>query len=986
MIYAVPKTDSCFLKMCMCQAWKLRPNLLVYKALIGLVILALNCLHISNSESSEVYVLPAKVVFNEHIRPILTKHCVACHGGVKQAADFSFVYPETVVSPEGYVITSGNADESSLVERIKSDDPELRMPPPEHGAALTVNEIALLMKWIDQGANWQEHWSLVAPQPTAVPSVRNAKWCNSAIDKFILARLEQEDIQPSPNARPERWLRRVSFDLIGLPPTPTELASFQRELQSIGEPAYARVVDRLLDSPHFGERWAAVWLDQVRYADSRGLGYDLPRNAWKYRDWVIGALNNDIPYDLFTIKQIAGDLLPQPTMEDHIATACHRLSQSNDEGGTDDEEFRVEAVLERVDTTWLAWSGISFGCARCHDHPYEPFRQEEYYKFAAFFNNTRDSDLYEDYPLKQVPIEKQDYDRAQQLDTEINILKSLIWNREQQLANDTNAWSDVELLSVGTNNSTKVEIQQSRGRTVFRTAGTIEGNTDITLDFLPPKSVKELTAFKIACLPGNPTMALSDSEWGFVLSHVKASLLYDGKNIDLKLVHVVGDEFDPFIDPQESLNPRSRSGFSAYTRINHPRSVVFILEKPILLPENARLSVVLAHRKQVLASFSLTTRHGYVEVSNDQRFPQLLSDAKRAAQLDQLSHLVAERRGINSTPLPVMQQRAPQLARPTHLFERGSQFSKGVQVSPGVPAAMPKLQFSDEADRLSLAQWLVSGEHPLTARVAVNRYWARLFGVGIVATEEDFGSTGEPPSHPLLLDFLANRFQSTHEWCFKPLLREIVLSSTYRQSAVVRADLAERDPNNRLLARGPRMQLPAEMVRDQALLSAGLLTDQLFGRPVYPPIPQGVWRPFSASDKWTTPPRGDVQRYRRSIYTYTKRSIPYPVSTSFDAPTREVCTPRRFRSNTPVQSLMKLNDETFVECTEVLASQMMESGNSPENQIEEGFLRVVSRLPTQRELEGLVHFFNSLPDEKTTKERLLLVASAILNLDEAATK
>ena len=356
--------------------------------------------------------------FNEHIRPIFNSHCTACHGGVKQAADISFAYRDQVLPPDGWIVEPGDPDASSLIERVVSDDPDQRMPPPEHGTALSEREIELLTEWIRQGAKWSDYWAYERPQQSVVPAVQQSDWPSQPMDHFVLAKLEAEGIQPSPDATPERWLRRVTLDLTGLPPSPEERAAFLSEVQGSPQTAYSKCVDRLLDSQDYGQRWASVWLDQVRYADSKGLGLDARRNIWKYRDWVIDALNRDLPYDEFTVKQIAGDLLPQPTIEDLIATAAHRLSQSNEEGGTDDEEFRVAAVLDRVNTTWQTWQGVTFGCVQCHSHPYDPFRHEDYYRFAAFFNNTSDCDLDEDWPVK-APIDVQQYDNAAQLDRQI---------------------------------------------------------------------------------------------------------------------------------------------------------------------------------------------------------------------------------------------------------------------------------------------------------------------------------------------------------------------------------------------------------------------------------------------------------------------------------------------------------------------------------------------------------------------------------------
>lgn len=929
--------------------------------------------------------VPERVSFNEHIRPILTKHCTACHGGVKQAADLSFIYPEQVLAPHGTAVEPGKPDESPLIDRVTSQDPEYRMPPADQGSALSEREISLLRKWIEQGAKWEQHWAFHLPSEQSPPAVKDESWCRNDIDRFVLAKLESKHLKPNTGAAPEKWLRRVSLDLIGLPPSLEEREKFLADLRDRGDIAYATAVDRLLASPHFGERWASVWLDQVRYADSRGLGFDMRRNIWKYRDWVIDAFNRDMPFNDFTIKQIAGDLLPQPTIEDLVATGCQRLTQSNDEGGTDDEEFRVEAVLDRVNTTWQAWQGMTYGCARCHDHPYEPFRHGEYYKFADFFNNTQDSDLNEEYPLLQVPLNSANYSKAQKLDKEITSLKQSIWEEEYALATRAEVWQPLSHLSAKTGNATKVEVDQKQDHDEFHTVGTIARSTDITLTAPIAEKLSKLTAIRVTCMPLDLESALRDSEWGFVLSQVEASLLNGNVEQKIELAYVIGDEPSPILDPQESLNPDSTAGFAAYTRINQPRTAVFVLKTPGAVSSGAKLQVTLRHRREVGASFSLVAKRGHLAITDDSAFTEILSDSDRAQQSSQLAQLVNRRTAIKSTPQPILQERPEHLRRPTHVFVRGFYLTKDKQVAADVPASLAAIPSGESHDRLALANWLVSPQNPFTARVAANRYWARIFGIGLVETEEDFGTTGQPPSHPELLDYLALRFQNELGWSTKKLLRELVLSSTYRQDSKRRPELAQVDPANRLLAQGPRKRLSSEMMRDQALTIAGLLSEKQFGPPVFPPIPEGVWNPFHAGDKWSTETRGTANRYRRSIYIYTKRSIPYPIAAAFDAPSREICAPRRLQSNTPVQAFMTLNDESFVECSRALADRMIEAGESPKNQLRHGFLVATCRLPSDEELKELERFVSALPEGRLPRERMTLAANILLNLDEVIT-
>ncbi|NNE00539.1 MAG: DUF1553 domain-containing protein [Pirellulaceae bacterium] len=969
----------------------------IYLTSISMVLL------ISSLASAEDAALPKVVSFNEHIRPIFNQHCVACHGGVKQAADISFVYKDQVLPPDGWIVEPGEPDESLLIERVLETDPELRMPPAEHGSALSEHEIALLTEWIKQGAIWDaSYWAYAAAKAKPLPSVSDPTWGRQPIDHFVLARLDAEKMEPSGDAPPERWLRRVTLDLIGLPPTIEQLDAFLKDYERDREAARETVVERLLASPALGERWASVWLDQIRYADSRGLGADGRRSVWKYRDWVIDSLNRDLPYDQFTIQQIAGDLLPHPTVEDKIATAAHRVTQSNEEGGTDDEEFRVAAVLDRVNTTWQAWQGVTFGCVQCHSHPYDPFRHEEYYQFAAFFNNTADCDLNEDWPVIQAPVDAGDYDAASKLDRQIDAVNKKLWDREYQLLVDTAMWKPIVGMTASTSNQTKVVVNRVGDHDEFQTVGTVSRNADITLESPLPDGVSKLTAIRLTAMPLDPKTAVSDSEWGFVMSHIDAKLVVDGeeKPRDLAIKRLIIDEPDPFYDPQLSLDPKSNRGFAAFTRISQPRQAALVLESPVTIPENARLQITLEHRIYILSAFSLIARRGHLAVTDDERLTQSLTDDEFVAMRDELARLRKERSKIKSVSVPVMQELPEHLSRPTHVFERGLFLTKGDRVTPGTPASLPPLP-EGRVDRLALARWLVAPENPLTSRVAVNRVWAQLFGIGLVATEEDFGSSGEVPSHPDLLDFLALRFQNEQEWSQKEMIREIVLSRTYGQSSKVSDELHQRDPRNRLLARGPRFRLSSEVVRDQALALSGLLTDKQFGPPVHPPIPEGVWKPFQAGDKWNVPKPGDKDRYRRSIYTYMKRSIPYPMFAAFDAPSREFCAPRRLRSNTPLQALMMLNDEVFAECTSALANRMRASAEQPSEQIRAGFRIVTCRQPSEEDLQDLLALMQSARQDKQNAgekndktqndddpndDGLDAVASVLLNLDEVVMK
>lgn len=924
--------------------------------------------------------LPEKINFNEHVRPIFTKHCTACHGGVKQAGALSLVYEESV----GGVVAAGAPEDSYLLERVAETDDDMRMPPPEHGPPLSKTEVALIRRWIEQGANWSGHWAYEPPKSYPAPKVADADWPRQPFDHFVLAKLEQENIKPAPAERDDRWLRRVSLDLTGLPPTLEERAEFLTQIKQVGEQAYEDAVDRLLASPRFGERWASVWFDLVRYADSRGQGEDSPRDIWKYRDWVIDSFNRDLSYDQFTIKQLAGDLLPNRTIEDQIATSVHRLTHTNEEGGTDDEEFRVAAVLDRIHTTWQTWQATTMGCVQCHSHPYDPFRHEDYYRSMAFFNNTADVDLSDDWPTTNVPLNQDDYRRASDLDQEITARTQKLWQAKWHTTHQEVDWQPLRIAKAKSSNQTKVVIENKANHDEYHTVGTVSSGPQISVELPLGKQPIDLTGIRVSVLPLNPEQALPDAEVGFVMSHVKVSLREPGKkDVEIKIADIVGDEPHPYDDPMESLNPESRNGFGAYTRMHHQREVVLLPESPLKVSADATLVVKIHYRVFNLAAFSLVARRAYYSVSSDPRLTAVSESKSLREQAERLAQLRKQRDAIDSIATPVMVERPNHLARPSHLFVRGLFLTKDKPVLPGIPAALTAAN-PEVPDRLALAEWLVSEDNPLTARVAVNRFWARMFGIGIVATEEDFGSAGDPPSHPEMLDDLAIRFRDNYGWSVKKLLREIALSSTYRQSSRIRPELLEQDAANRLLARGPRHSLPAETLRDQFLLVSGLLSPKMHGPPVYPPLPPGVWK--ARRGKWSTAKPGDEDRYRRSVYTYVKRSVPFPMFASFDAPSRDACMPKRLRSNTPLQALMLLNDAAFVECSQAFAKLMIDHSDDIKQQISYGFLRATSREPRPEEVDRLVELYEASLASAGESGAMPAVAAVLLNLDEAITK
>jgi hypothetical protein len=943
---------------------------------------------------------PEAVDFNAHVRPIFNSHCIACHGGVKQAANLSFIRRASAVAAaeSGEVpVKPGDAAHSELVRRITAGEDE-RMPPAEHGKPLTVAEIEILKKWIDQGAKWDEHWAYVAPVKHELPKVKRADWPMQPLDYFILARLEAEGLQPSPPADRRAWLRRVSFDLTGLPPTSKELNDFLFDNSS---QAYEKVVDRLLASPAYGERWTSLWLDLARYADTVGFERDPHRNIWPYKDWLIRAFNADMPFDEFTIKQLAGDMLDDATIDDLLATAFHRNTQTNTEGGTDDEEFRLQAVMDRVNTTWQVWQATTFGCTQCHSHPYAPFDNNEYYKFLAILNNTRDCDVREEYPLLEVPLEEKDRERALKLDRRISHLRRSLF-KQFQAASEEMKWSNLPFdnATMTVKGTAKLRIAKTAdGLTEVFAEGTIANHPVYTLESPVPAGVERLTALQIEVLPIDMEAAKRTPEAGFVLSQFQGFLIRSGEQepqkIDFQVVFA--DEAEPLLDPAGSFE-KGGFGWSEYTRLSRPRSAVFIPRKPVELKPDDRLRLTLNQDIVVDGSLAMFIRRSRYAISGSERWSQLVDNAEFKSQREELAKAKGERKKIPNVDIPITQELASIANRHTYQFERGNWLDKGTEVQPDTPAIFPPLPKDVAHDRLAMARWLVSKENPLTARVMVNRLWAEVFGVGIVETLEDFGSSGQAPSHPELLDYLAVEFRDDLKWSMKKLLREIALSATYRQDSKASKQLHERDASNRLLAHGPRKRLAAEMVRDQALEVAGLLSRKMYGAPVMPPQPEGVWRSVYNGAQWKTSKGED--RYRRALYTYWKRTSGYPSMMAFDAPSREVCTARRIVTNTPLQALATLNDEAQMEFADALAKRMeSEGGKSITEQAKWAYELVTTQVPSSATVADLADLYRETLEvykqQPAEMEKLhktpefaarALVANAILNLDAALTK
>ena len=1001
-------------------------------------------------------VLPREVDFARDIRPIFNKNCVACHGGVKQTAKISLIYRDIVVATNAAdekPIHPGDAEHSEIIRRISTTNLDDRMPPQEHGAALSEKEIKLMRDWIQQGATWKEHWAWGKPVAPAMPKISKPKWIRQPLDAFVLAKLDSEKLKPSREADRAQWLRRVSFDLTGIAPTPDAVKTF---LADKSPDAYEKTVDRLLASPRFGERWATPWLDAARYADSMGYEKDPLRTVWPYRDWVIRALNEDLPFDQFTIRQLAGDLLPDATLPDQIAATFHRNTQVNTEGGTDDEEFRVTATIDRVNTTWQVWQATTMGCVQCHSHPYEPINHKEFYSALAFFNTTRDWDLKDEFPVLRVPLDEKENVRARELDKKISDLRRQEFALTAKLAARPEAWQALTPAQATATRGTKLVIKTNEASIAdVMTTGTVAANSSFTIEIPVPENFTSLGALRIDILPVDEAKARLTPEPGFAITQLKFVLAgknsagttnliehedveIEGDNAvslsspkggegrgeeaqlssdqipspqpsprsggerelesrEIKLAHCFGDEAEPIFEDDASLRP-DKSGWGAYPRLTHPRYAVFVPQELVAVTKGARLRISIAHGLGGGATAAQVARRIRFSASDRDDWVKLSASAEFQARRKQLADLQKQRAEIATVTMPALVEQDPALRRTTAVFDRGNWLNKTDVVAPGVPKLFGQLATDASADRLALARWLVSPENSLTARVTVNRVWEQLFGIGIVETVEDFGSSGEKPSHPELLDFLARRFQNELGWSLKKLLRELVLSAAYRQDARATPLLTQRDPRNRLLAHGPRTRLSAEMVRDHALATSGLLSEKMFGPPVMPPQPDGIWNVVYSKEEWRESTGAD--KHRRAVYTLVRRTTGYPSALTFDQPTREVCVARRLRTNTPLQALVTLNDPVYVECAVALAARMRrEGGEDLQKQIARGYELACGVAPDKSSIAALRDLHErSLARYEREPElakklaatpadaALALVANTILNLDSALTK
>jgi len=1021
-----------------------------------------------------------RVQFNRDVRPILSENCYYCHGpdATHREADLRLDVRAEAVAAEALV--PGKPELSELVARILSDDPDSMMPPPKAHKVLDEREKAVLQRWIAEGAEYQGHWAFLPPERPEVPAITDAAQRARAvnpIDHFVMARLAQEKLTLSPEADRATLIRRVSLDLTGIPPTPAEVDALLADTTS---QAYENLVDRLLQSPRYGERMAQQWLDYARYADSNGFQTDSSRQMWRWRDWVLDAFNRNLPFDQFTVEQLAGDMLPDPTPEQVIATGFHRNPRLNGEGGRIVEEWFAETVIDRVDTTGQTWLGLTLGCCRCHDHKYDPITQKDFYQLFAFFNSIDETGVLDSEggnrgggnsrPVVPAPTAEQ---REQEVALELAIREAeqRVGAAEQQLAAAQTAASgeqgsdwDAAMAAVR-GDQTAAGWEQLEPTAVASQGGTtfirlddgsyLAGGPNPARDVYTitgPLPAGALSGLRLEVFPDAslPNQSLGRATNGnFVLTGLEAEITAPSlaQAIVVKFVKAAADYDQPGYEVQTVVgNPPGKgwaiNGNEPAKRL--PRRAMFVAEPVAAVPADSTLVVRLKFESQFqshqIGRFRLaTTGVPPTDVSLEgDRVPEAVRAAggteperRSAEQRAALAAYFATRsdnplgrataelaaarrkrdefRSNYSMTTMVMQE----LPKPREAFVlvRGEYDKRGEKVERALPAALPPLPDGAPLNRLGLAQWLVAPDHPLTARVWVNRQWEKFFGTGLVKTIDNFGLQSEPPSHPELLDWLATEFVRLG-WDMKALQKEIVMSATYRQSSRVAPELFARDPENRLLARGPRFRLSAELVRDQALAVSGLLVEKVGGPSVRPYMPAGVWDETSKYGdlRGYKPDQGDGL-YRRSLYTIWKRTAAPPTMLMFDSPSREVCAVKRSRTNTPLQALALLNEVTYVEAARTLAQRMLTAGGTtPRDRIAWAFRRVTCRLPDDAELQVLLAGFEryaarfradaaaaeklltmgaARPDpalDKTELAAYTLTANILLNLDEVVTK
>ncbi len=867
----------------------------------------------------------SKSDYNTQVKPIINRKCIACHGGVKKQGGFSFLFEDEAkakLKSGKYAIVPFKPNESELIARINSKDDEERMP--HNHNPLSKDEISVFTQWIKQGAPWGIHWAYETVKQPEIPGI-HSDWAKNNIDKYVLQNLKKESYTPSSSASAPILARRAALDIIGFQAPDSITLDFT---QNPSDKTYEEFIDKLLSSPHYGEKWTSMWLDLARYADTKGYEKDANRSIWKYKNWLINAFNDDMPYDQFLKEQIAGDLIPNATDEELLATAFNRNTMTNDEGGTDNEEFRTAAVIDRVNTTWQTLMGTTFACVQCHSHPYDPFKHEDYYKFMAYFNNTRDADTEEEYP----------------------------WLRHFKPEQKRSLDSLTEWLS------NKISAEEVKSvETFIKTLGP--------------------SFYSMEC-DQYVNSSLIDTKW--------LSLRENGS---VRMPQVPLDNNDQLV---LTYQPYVKSGYVQFRlgELNGPIIAEIKWNKPmkgwnkIAIP----LKTILGRQDVyiTLVNGDIVNKDAPAVLFNWFHF------TKKFPGTGDKEYLFYEKKywdllNAETVYTPILMENPKPYSRTTQVFERGNWLVKSDTVSPGLPEIFNHGSIKNPKSRMDLAEWMTAADNPLTARVIVNRFWEQIWGTGLVETLEDFGSQGANPKNQELLDYLAYHFIYTHHWSLKALLKEILMSATYRQDSKMTAEARKKDLFNELLARGPRVRLSAEQIRDQTLAACGLIDSIYEGPPVMPYQPEGVWESPYNSRKWVKS-KGKNQ-YLRSLYTFWKRTAAYPSMTNFDATGREVCVARRIRTNTPLQALTILNDSVYID----LASQLVKASeaSSPEATISKAYHLVTgkdiddTRMQLLRKLyyESYIHFLRSDQIIGTTKTKALnLVANTILNLDEVITK
>jgi len=998
----------------------------------------------------------SQVDFKRDIEPIFAANCYQCYGAKKASSQLRLDVKAAAMKGglSGAVIVPGNSKDSRLLHRIQGLNDEARMP--IGGAPLKADQIALIKRWIEEGASWpenqsairnpqsaiQQHWAFVAPVRPALPAVKNAAWVRTPIDRFILAEIEKQTLTPSPEGSKETLIRRLSLDLTGLPPTPKEIDGFLADTSPL---AYEKLVDRLLASPHYGERWGRWWLDAARYADTNGFEKDLPRSIWPYRDWVIKAFNEDKKFDQFTIEQLAGDLLPNPTLDQRVATGFLRNSMLNQEGGVDPEQFRVEGLIDRVDAVGKAFLGLTVNCAQCHNHKFDPIAQKEYFQFYAFLNNDDEPEI--EVPDARVTKKREEISAKiakieDDLIAQTPDLPKRIAEWESSMRYDEGQWTplmDADIFAAFGVKFDKLE----DGSFIAKGDNSTSNNYKITAR----TTLKNITGFRLELLSdpnlprGGPGRAPDGSFYVTEFAVDAAPASQPSATAKIALTNATADFERPDFPVKNVIDGDLKTHWSSEAgpgRRNQDRKMVFATQQPLGIDGGTVLNI------QLTQKFDDSIKPGNV-MPNIGRFRISVTTAA-APKADPLPTNVRKILAIPAGKRTQEQQRqvfsfyrttvaawsdankqadelmkdwpygvttmalsARPVPRETHIFKRGDWKRPGDAVTPGTPAVLPPLPADAPRNRLGLAQWIVDKNNPLTARVIVNRIWQQYFGAGLVATPEDFGARCDLPSHPALLDWLAREFIESG-WSIKHIHRLIVNSATYRQSSKVTPKLQEADPTNRWLARAPRLRVEAEAIRDIALAASGLLSPKIGGPSVYPPIPDGVLSlGYGAQMPWPTATGED--RYRRAMYTFWKRSVPYPSMVIFDQPNGDFSCTRRIRSNTPLQALTTLNDQMFMEAAQALALRVFKEGGASDGEkMAYAFRLCTGRKPEQTEVKQLLslladqqNYFNgrtaaavyvSSPDANKLPEEIdlhklapwTMVARVLLNLDETITR